>query len=79
LAAVLQPGGRRFLLCLGDEEPETHGPRRVSRGEIKAAFAEGWEAESVEASRFEVRPVLKDLRFSEGAPRAWFSVVRILG
>ena len=76
LASVLKPGGRLFLLCFSDEEPGTQGPRRVSRQEIEDAFAEGWEVESIEPSRFEVRPDLKDIRFSEGGPKAWFSVIR---
>lgn len=76
LATVLKPGGRLFLLCFSDEEPGTQGPRRVSKAELYAAFAEGWNIESVEPSRYEVRPDLKDLAFSEGGPRAWFVVVR---
>ena len=48
----------------------------VSRKEIEVAFAEGWKVESIEPSRFEVRPDMKDLAFSAGGPRAWFVVVR---
>jgi SAM-dependent methyltransferase len=76
LAAVLKPGGRLFLLCFSDEEPGEQGPRRVSRREIEDAIAEGWKIESIEPSRFEVRPDLKDISFSEGGPKAWFVVVR---
>ena len=76
LATVLKPGGRLFLACFSDEEPGTQGPRRVSRQELQGAFAEGWVIESIEPSRFEVRPDLKDLTFSEGGSRAWFAVVR---
>ncbi|MFI5456575.1 MAG: class I SAM-dependent methyltransferase [Isosphaerales bacterium] len=76
LAKVLKPGGRLFLLCFSDEEPGTQGPRRVSRQEIEVAFAEGWKIESIEPSRFEVRPDLKDISFSEGGPKSWFVVVR---
>ena len=76
LATILKPGGRLFLMCFSDEEPGTQGPRRVSKKELHAAFAEGWNIESIEPSRYEVRPDLKDLTFSEGGPRAWFVVVR---
>jgi cyclopropane fatty-acyl-phospholipid synthase-like methyltransferase len=76
LASVLKPGGRLFLLCFSDEEPGTQGPRRVSREELHDAFAQGWAVESIEPSRYEVRPDLKDLTFSEGGPKAWFVVVR---
>ena len=41
LATVLKPGGRLFLMCFSDEEPGTQGPRRVSKKELHAAFAEG--------------------------------------
>jgi SAM-dependent methyltransferase len=76
LASVLSPGGRLFLLCFSDEEPGTQGPRRVSRQELQDAFAKGWAIESIEPSRYEVRPDLKDLTFSEGGPKAWFSIIR---
>ncbi len=76
LAAVLKPGGRLFLLCFSDEEPGEQGPRRVSKKELHDAFAEGWVIESIEPTRAEVRPDLKDLTFSEGGPKAWFVVAR---
>ena len=66
LASVLKPGGRLFLLCFSDEEPGEQGPRRVSRKEIEDAFAEGWVVESIEPSRFEVRPDLKDITLQRG-------------
>lgn len=76
LATVLKPGGRLFLAYFSDEEPGSQGPRRVSRQELQDAFAQEWVIESIEPSRFEVRPDLKDLTFSEGGPKAWFTVVR---
>jgi cyclopropane fatty-acyl-phospholipid synthase-like methyltransferase len=76
LAAVVKPGGRLFLLCFSDEEPGKQGPRRVSAKEIRDAFGQGWIIESIEPTRFEVRPDLKDITFSEGGPKAWFVVVR---
>jgi SAM-dependent methyltransferase len=76
LGTVLKTGGRLFLLCFSDEEPGTQGPRRVSRQELHAAFGAGWGIESVEPSRFEVRPDLKDLTFSADGPKAYFAVLR---
>ena len=76
LAAVQKPGGRLFLLCFSDAEPGTQGPRRVSKQELLDAFAEGWSVESIEPSRYEVRPDLKDMSFSEGGPQAWFARIR---
>lgn len=76
LATVLKPGGRLFLLCFSDQEPGTQGPRRVAQQELRDAFAKGWVVESIQASRFEVIPNLKDFTFSEGGPKAWFAVIR---
>jgi cyclopropane fatty-acyl-phospholipid synthase-like methyltransferase len=79
LAAVLKPGGRLFLLCFSDDETGEQGPRRVSRKELHAAFGKGWVIESIEPTRAEVRPDIKDLHFSEGGPKTWFVVVRRAG
>jgi cyclopropane fatty-acyl-phospholipid synthase-like methyltransferase len=76
LAQVVEPGGRLFLMCFSDEEPGTEGPRRVSRQELYDAFADGWEVESVEPTRFDVNPDFTEVTFSEGGPKAWFAVVR---
>jgi len=74
LASVLKPGGRLYLLCFSDEEPGKQGPRRVSRKEIENTFSEGWVIESLEPSRYEVRPDPNDISFKDGEPRAWFVV-----
>ena len=76
LATVLKPGGRLYLMCFSDEEPGTQGPRRISKKELHAAFAQGWDIESIEPTRVETRPDLKDFTFSEGGPKAWFAVIR---
>jgi len=76
LASVVRPSGRLFLLCFSDQEPPGDGPRRVSQQELREAFAEGWEIESIAEARFEVRPDLEDLHFSEGGPFAWFCTIR---
>ena len=79
LARVTRPAGRLLLLCMSEEEPGTEGPRRVSRQELKGAFARGWEVESIEAVRGDVNPQFSAFKFSEGGPKAWFAVVRRLG
>jgi cyclopropane fatty-acyl-phospholipid synthase-like methyltransferase len=76
LATVLKPGGRLFLMCFSDEEPGTEGPRRVSKQELQDAFADGWQIESIEPSRFETRPDLKEFTFSPGGPKTWFAKAR---
>jgi cyclopropane fatty-acyl-phospholipid synthase-like methyltransferase len=50
LAAVVRPGGRYHMLCFSDLQPGDWGPRRVTQEEIQAAFSEGWEVESIEAT-----------------------------
>src|SRR5262249_32326571 len=47
LAHVLKPSGRVFLMCFSNEEPGTQGPRRVSEQELRDAFAQGWQIESI--------------------------------
>jgi cyclopropane fatty-acyl-phospholipid synthase-like methyltransferase len=79
LATMLKPGGRLFMMCFSDEEPSEQGPRRVSKKELHDSFVEGWSIESIEPTRAEVRPDLKDLAFSENGPKAWFVVVRRVG
>jgi SAM-dependent methyltransferase len=76
LAHVLRPGGLLFLMCMSDEEPGTEGPRRVSRQELLDSFAGGWEAESVQPARFDIRPDFTEVQFSPGGPKAWFAVIR---
>jgi hypothetical protein len=55
------------------------GPRRVPRQEIEGTFTDGWVIESVETSRFEVRPDPKEPGDGEGGPKAWIVVVRRAG
>lgn len=76
LARLLQPGSRVFLLCMSTSEPGTHGPRRVSEAELRAAFRDGWEVESLVPSRFEVVPGIPGAEFSPGGAHAWFAVIR---
>ena len=58
-------------------EPGTQGPRRVSERELREAFTDGWVVEEVRPARFEVRPDLEGISFSEGGPKAWFSVISV--
>ncbi len=79
LAAVLRPGGRLFLICWSDEEPDTQGPRRVSRQDLHDAFAAGWTIESIQPCTVEMQLTRPDLRSgttSTGSVRAWFVVVQ---
>ena len=75
LASAIKPGGRLYMMCFSDAEPAGAGPRRVSKSELEDAFADGWQVESIAPARFQVIPEFKGM-FSEGAPKAWFVVVR---
>ncbi|MGA9188270.1 MAG: class I SAM-dependent methyltransferase [Methanosarcina sp.] len=35
---VLKAGGKYFMLCFSDKEPDGYGPRRVSKAEIESIF-----------------------------------------
>jgi SAM-dependent methyltransferase len=76
LARLLEPGARVFLLCMSDAEPGEHGPRRINEGELRGSFADGWEIESLEPTRFEVVPGIPGAEFTPGGARAWFAVIR---
>lgn len=51
LHETLRPGGRYFMLCFSDREPESgrRGPHRLSRDDITEAFEGALRIDSVEA------------------------------
>jgi cyclopropane fatty-acyl-phospholipid synthase-like methyltransferase len=49
---MLRPGGRMFVLCFCEREPNWGGPRRVTQSEIRAAFAVGWSVRDLREDRF---------------------------
>ena len=69
LAAVVPPGGRFHMLCFSDGQPGDWGPRRVAQDEIRAAFSEGWEVESIE-------PAVIDLTWDPAGAIAWLVAAR---
>jgi ubiquinone/menaquinone biosynthesis C-methylase UbiE len=54
LAAVVPPGGRYHMLCFSDRQPGEGGPRRITQGEIRTSFADGWDIDSIEPTMIEV-------------------------
>jgi SAM-dependent methyltransferase len=71
LASAVRPGGEYFMLCFSDEEPPGWGPRRITKDEIRAAFANGWQVEAVEPTELEVTVRAEPVR-------SWFaSITRI--
>jgi cyclopropane fatty-acyl-phospholipid synthase-like methyltransferase len=54
LRSVLPPGGRYFMLGFSDQQPGDWGPHRLKREEITAAFARGWQIDSLKPATIEV-------------------------
>lgn len=76
LARVINPGGAAYLLCFSDQEPPGQGPRRVSQEEIRSAFRDRWEVESIRETRFHAIDDPQSPRFSPGGPKAYLITVR---
>ncbi|MFG3206954.1 class I SAM-dependent methyltransferase [Streptomyces sp. NPDC048192] len=68
LRSVVRQGGHYCMLCFSDRQPGEQGPRRVTRGEIETAFAEGWRIDSVE-------PATIDITTDPDGIRAWLVAV----
>jgi hypothetical protein len=56
------------MLCFGEQEPGSWGPRRVTQAEIRAAFGNGWRINYIRQAFFE-----SNLR--RGPARAWLSSI----
>src|SRR5438477_10237823 len=54
LRSALRPGGVYYMMCFSDRQPGDWGPRRVSKAEIRASFADGWSVRSIEPAQFDV-------------------------
>lgn len=54
LAGAMRAGGRYYMLCFSDDEPTGWGPRRITRSEIRDAFAHGWKVDSIEPAELDV-------------------------
>jgi cyclopropane fatty-acyl-phospholipid synthase-like methyltransferase len=54
LRSVLGQGGRYFMLCFSDREPGSTGPLRLTQDQIRTAFADGWQIDSIEPATIEI-------------------------
>jgi SAM-dependent methyltransferase len=68
LASVLRPGGQYFMLCFSDNEPSGWGPRRITQGEIREAFADGWRVDAIEPTELNVTIRTEPVR-------SWFATI----
>jgi SAM-dependent methyltransferase len=75
---VLKPGGRYYMLVFSDAEPGTQGPHRIPKQMIYDVFADGWDVESIEATRYAMRLEYQGTRFSVGGAHNWFAIIRKL-
>jgi SAM-dependent methyltransferase len=66
LSAAVASGGRYHMLCFSDRQPGDWGPRRVTEGEIRQSFADGWEIDSIE-------PAVIDITISPEGALGWLS------
>jgi SAM-dependent methyltransferase len=66
LRAVVRPGGRYLMCCFSDRQPGDRGPRRVHQDEIRSAFAQGWNLDSITAEEFETN-------FDPPVAQAWLA------
>lgn len=65
LRDALRPGGRYFMLCFRDEPPIASGRvHRVTQDEIRMAFADGWQIDSID-------PVAIDSSIRPDVIRGW--------
>jgi cyclopropane fatty-acyl-phospholipid synthase-like methyltransferase len=55
LRSVTETGGRYFMLCCSDREPDDRWQRmrRVTHDEIRNSFAHGWRVDSIEPATIE--------------------------
>ena len=68
LRHTVRSGGTYHLLCFSEHQPGDWGPRRVAQAEIRAAFAEGWRVDSIEAAEF-------DMTIGPGRAAAWLAAI----
>ena len=52
LRSALRSGGTYYMMCFSNRQPGDWGPRRVSKAEIRASFADGWSVRSIEPAQF---------------------------
>lgn len=68
LSAIMEPGGRYFLLCFSDKQPGDWGPRRVRQDELLLSFTVGWRIDSIEETTLE-------LTWDTEGARAWLAAL----
>jgi SAM-dependent methyltransferase len=71
LAAVLQPGGRYFMICFSEMETRQGGPRRVTQAEIRGVFDKPpFRVLGIEAAQMETN-------LDDGPRRCWLARIEL--
>ncbi|GIG56718.1 SAM-dependent methyltransferase [Longispora fulva] len=68
LRSATVAGGTYHVLCFSENEPGDYGPRRVTRVELLASFADGWRVASIE-------PAPLETTFASGPAAGWHATV----
>ncbi|MBV8387894.1 MAG: class I SAM-dependent methyltransferase [Acidimicrobiia bacterium] len=68
LAAAVVAGGRVFLMCFSDRQPGDWGPRRITKDELRASFADGWRIDAID-------PVGLDVIIQPDPVQAWLATI----
>jgi SAM-dependent methyltransferase len=70
LASVTEHDGTLYVLCFGDDGPDT-GPHPVSQAELRAAFTarDGWSVVALEPDRIHTR-------YHDGGAPAWLATIK---
>lgn len=70
LATLVKLGGRYYLLCFSELEPEGEGPRRVTQDEIRHTFKNGWRVNWIHEAKLKT-----NLPYFGGGAKAWLSSI----
>src|SRR3990172_6556566 len=68
LASVLHEGGRYFMICFSEKEPNWGGPRRGTKAEVRSAFKSGWRVDAIRKASF-------DTKRESGSAAAWLCAI----
>jgi ubiquinone/menaquinone biosynthesis C-methylase UbiE len=71
---VLKPGGKYFMLCFSDKEPEGPGPRRISKAEIRHTFTPLFNIVYIKDSAFD-----SEIRFGQKRSLSFISRQELIG
>lgn len=69
LGRVLKPEGYLHILCISEGNFGSFGPKRVTKGDFRFYFIEGWEVKAIRGARFEVN-------YGRGWNWAWLATIQ---